>query len=96
MSEPPKLAATGSECELRLRGRSCGGDGWRACGKVETGQEGPDDLGVGDHGNDGALSRAAGTLQSVKREHPLEQVRPAQIPLSQGRQPVVERRDAER
>jgi hypothetical protein len=33
--------ATGSECRLRLRGQSCGGDGWRVCGNVETGQEGP-------------------------------------------------------
>jgi len=84
---PGKLAATGSEWEVRLRGRACGGDGWRACGKVETRQEGSDDLGVGDHGNDRALSRAAGTLKNVKREHPVEQVRPAQIPLARRRPP---------
>ena len=46
-----EFATAGSELEVRLRGRSCGGDGWRACGKAQTGQEGPDDLGVGDHGN---------------------------------------------
>jgi hypothetical protein len=50
--ELEEKAATGlSELEVRLRGRSCGGDGWRACGKAQTGQEGSDDLGVGDHGN---------------------------------------------
>jgi hypothetical protein len=50
-------AATGlSELEFRLRGRSCGGDGWRACGKAETGQEGSDDLGIGDHGKRGLKS----------------------------------------
>ena len=65
-----KLAATESEWKIRLRSRSCGGDGWRACGKLETRQEGSDDLGVGDHGNNRALSRASGTLQNVKLEHP--------------------------
>jgi len=90
-------AATGlSELEFRLRGRSCGGDGWRACGKAETGQEGSDDLGIGDHGNDRALSRASGTLQNVNLEDPADQVRPAQNPLSQGCQVLVERREAGR
>ena len=79
-----EFATAGSELELRLRGRSCGGDGWRACGKAQTGQEGPDDLGLGEHGNHLTPSRASGTLQNVKLEHPAHQVRPAQIPLPQG------------
>ena len=89
--ELEEKAATGlSELEVRLRGRSCGGDGWRACGKAQTGQEGSDDLGVGDHGNHRAPSRASGTLQNVQLEHPAHQVRPAQNPLSQGRQALVQ------
>ncbi len=99
--ELEEKAATGlSELEVRLRGRSCGGDGWRACGKAQTGQEGADHLGVGDHGNDRALSRASGTLQNVKLEDPAHQVRPAQNPLSQGcqvlAQVMAERREAGR
>ncbi len=96
MSEPRTPGEAGSEWEVRLRGRSCGGDGWRACGEAQTGQEGPDHLGVGDHGNDRALSRASGTLQNVKLEDPADQVRPAQNPLSQGHQALAEHRGARR
>ena len=63
-----ELATTVSELELRLRGWSCGGNGWRACGKArkaETGQEGADDLGLADHGNDLTPSRASWTRLSA-------------------------------
>ena len=89
-----ELATTASECEVWLWGRVCGGDRWGACGKVETGQEGPDDLGLRDHGDQLAPSRASGTLQDVDLEHPAHQIRPAEVPFSQRRQLLPERSDA--